>query len=215
MAYLGTGCLVCGTKVYKINLCSTHYYRHYRHGHFETTRPADWGQKSKHPLWERWKSQCRVGIDDSWKDFWIFVKDVGDIPPDSTLRRLRISDNWGPNNFEWVAYILEGGATREKKAQYQKTYRLKNALKVRNNEIKKAYGITFQDYERMLAEQNGVCWICEEEDPHGRLAIDHCHITKKIRGLLCRNCNRALGAFRDDIKRLQKAIDYINKHTEY
>ena len=40
------------------------------------------------------------------------------------------------------------------------------------------------------------------------------HTTGKIRGLLCRNCNRALGAFKDNVERLQRAIDYINKHTE-
>ena len=215
MTYLGTGCLVCGAKVYKINLCSTHYTRQYRHGHFETTRPADWGQKSKHPLWERYKSMTRVGIDDSWKDFWSFVKDVGDIPENSTLKRFKITENWGPNNFEWVAFKVGGSKkSKEEYAKYQREYRAKNSLKVRNREIKKAYGIDFQDYDRMLSEQNGVCWICEEQDPHGRLAIDHCHTTGKIRGLLCRNCNRALGAFKDNVERLQRAIDYINKHTE-
>ena len=84
--------------------------------------------------------------------------------------------------------------------------------KKRNNEIRKAYGITQQQYEDMLKLQNGVCSICGQAPENGRikrLSIDHCHATGKIRGLLCISCNNGLGRFKDDPKLLIKAAQYL------
>lgn len=74
------------------------------------------------------------------------------------------------------------------------------------------YGIDVPDYERMLEEQKGGCWICGKE-PTGKRAldIDHDHKTGKVRGLLCSNHNRAIGLLGDDIKALVKALDYLVK----
>lgn len=83
--------------------------------------------------------------------------------------------------------------------------------------IVKSYGITHEEYYQMLDEQNGVCKICGSEDNNnercssGKLFIDHCHTTGKVRGLLCSKCNHGLGQFNDDTDRLQKAIDYLNQ----
>jgi hypothetical protein len=61
--------------------------------------------------------------------------------------------------------------------------------------------------------QNGVCAICGSPPTgtrsHGLLAIDHCHDTLKIRGLLCNNCNNGLGRFKDNPDSLRKAADYL------
>jgi hypothetical protein len=73
------------------------------------------------------------------------------------------------------------------------------------------------DFLRMNQEQKGLCKICRNPETSidkssGKiksLAIDHCHQTNRIRGLLCSNCNRALGLFRDSPAILQKAIDYL------
>jgi hypothetical protein len=73
------------------------------------------------------------------------------------------------------------------------------------------YGITLDDYEKMLFEQCGVCKICLNP-PSGkkkRLAVDHCHITGKVRGLLCDHCNVGLGRFKDDAELLECAILYL------
>jgi len=63
---------------------------------------------------------------------------------------------------------------------------------------KNVYGISHQQMTQMLAEQANGCAICEERIDEASLHIDHDHQTGKIRGLLCHNCNRALGGLRDD-----------------
>lgn len=72
------------------------------------------------------------------------------------------------------------------------------------------YGITLEEYDVLLSSQNGVCAICKRSEPSKkRLAIDHCHATGDVRGLLCQNCNRALGLFQDNADLLRIAIDYL------
>lgn len=76
------------------------------------------------------------------------------------------------------------------------------------SKLKRYYGITVDDYYRMLDEQGGACAICEAKTPGMRhfkkngkfemFHVDHCHSTGKVRGLLCSSCNRAIGLIRDD-----------------
>lgn len=66
----------------------------------------------------------------------------------------------------------------------------------RRYKLKGRYGITEQDYSRMLAEQGGKCAICATDDPksrYGVMHIDHCHKSGKVRALLCNPCNTLLG----------------------
>ena len=72
------------------------------------------------------------------------------------------------------------------------------------------YGLTLEQFDKMLVEQCGSCAICElpmmsYKDP----AVDHCHITGKVRGLLHDRCNLGLGQFQDDAAVLRKAIEYL------
>lgn len=84
-----------------------------------------------------------------------------------------------------------------------------------NSYLFRVYEITADDYERMHSEQNGLCAICKEEGfvmaAHHKmkLVVDHCHETGAIRGLLCHNCNRALGLLKDDVSRLETSIEYL------
>lgn len=71
------------------------------------------------------------------------------------------------------------------------------------------YGITLSDYEQMISNQNGLCYICKEKP--NALMVDHNHITGKVRALLCRGCNFGLGNFNDDVERMKDAILYIQK----
>jgi hypothetical protein len=77
--------------------------------------------------------------------------------------------------------------------------------------LKRNYGITYDDYVQMLKAQNGVCAICGKAEEKKRLAVDHCHNTGKIRGLLCGMCNTAIGKLNDDVQLLRKAIQYLEK----
>lgn len=72
----------------------------------------------------------------------------------------------------------------------------------------KRYGITVKDFQDLLAKQGGACAICHRI-PDKKLCVDHCHQTKLVRGLLCRECNRGLGAFADSPERLAAAIQYL------
>jgi len=77
----------------------------------------------------------------------------------------------------------------------------------------KQYGLTIDGYDKMLKDQDGKCKICGTIKPGGKMknfAVDHCHTTGKVRGLLCFSCNVSIGHFADDSDNLQKAIDYLN-----
>lgn len=82
---------------------------------------------------------------------------------------------------------------------------------VASKRLTKKYGITQEDFDKMFSEQGGRCKICGTHQEHCRrtLAIDHCHTTGKVRGLLCDNCNRGLGFFKDNIESLKAAIKYL------
>ncbi len=77
--------------------------------------------------------------------------------------------------------------------------------------MKRKFGIGLLEYEAMSKAQDGKCKLCgrEERTKQRRLAIDHCHETLKVRGLLCHHCNTGLGNFKDDIELLRNAIAYL------
>ena len=88
-----------------------------------------------------------------------------------------------------------------------------------NNYYVKVYKVTYADVLTMLEHQNYLCAICKEVgfnmNKHVRssLNLDHCHATGQVRGLLCHNCNRALGLFKDDVERMKTAIEYLEGAT--
>jgi len=83
--------------------------------------------------------------------------------------------------------------------------------------LREKFGISLDRYKEILKEQNYQCAICgrlsESEKDKRMLAVDHDHKTKKVRGILCSNCNNGLGRFFDNTKYLSKAIDYLNKYN--
>ena len=76
------------------------------------------------------------------------------------------------------------------------------------------FGITLADYEEMRARQKSRCAICGVSEPGGKgdWHVDHDHITKKVRALLCQNCNIGLGSFQENPVFLAEAIIYLQKH---
>lgn len=86
------------------------------------------------------------------------------------------------------------------------------------NHIKYRYGITIDEYNKKLADQNFVCSICKEPETRllsgklKRLAVDHCHTTNAIRDLLCTRCNVFIGSVKENINLLHEMIAYLNRH---
>lgn len=85
--------------------------------------------------------------------------------------------------------------------------------------LKRNYGITLLDYQQMLEQQGHRCAICNGEGfvmkgcHRMKLVVDHCHKTGVVRGLLCHNCNRALGLLKDSTDSLKSATRYLEGAT--
>ena len=87
--------------------------------------------------------------------------------------------------------------------------------------LKKDFGITLAEYDAMFAMQNGLCAVCNEpqkiKDKHGnlrRFSVDHDHKTGRVRQLLCGPCNLSIGLVKENVKTLNKMIEYIKKHED-
>ena len=96
---------------------------------------------------------------------------------------------------------------------YQDTRKEVTKEKSRDWHLKRKFGITQEDYKKILEEQNSLCAICGADHYKEKkgLYVDHNHETGEIRGLLCNNCNCGIGYLKDDVKLLNKAIKYISK----
>src|SRR5262245_15570650 len=82
----------------------------------------------------------------------------------------------------------------------------------RDSLLRNTFGISLDDYNRMLAEIDGRCPLCgctEAESRNDVFDVDHCHNTDKVRGLLCHRCNWALGILGDNPTLLRRAADYL------
>ena len=95
-------------------------------------------------------------------------------------------------------------------------------LEKRHSYVKSHYGLTKEDYNRLLAQQDGCCAICGESESeinkkithYKALSVDHDHKTKQVRGLLCSRCNIGLGNFKDNIKIMARAIQYLRPELQ-
>lgn len=85
----------------------------------------------------------------------------------------------------------------------------------KNSNLLRKFNITIDDFDNMLKQQNKKCYLCNvthDSEKFG-LRVDHSHKTGKVRKLLCDNCNKGLGHFKDSQTILQSAIDYLDKHS--
>ena len=104
------------------------------------------------------------------------------------------------------------GSVRKTSRERSKDWYENNKDRVRDRLYQKSYGITLDDYNALSESQNHVCAICETNKGKRRMAVDHCHDTGKIRGLLCKDCNTGIGNLNDDPNLLHKALEYLNAH---
>lgn len=102
-------------------------------------------------------------------------------------------------------------ANREKVLAKSKQRTIDQPGYTRERKLRVSFGLTVEEYEKMLANQGGVCAICSgvQRPPGKRLAVDHDHSTGRVRGLLCFECNVGLGKFLDDPSRLRVALAYL------
>jgi hypothetical protein len=76
----------------------------------------------------------------------------------------------------------------------------------RQGHLKRQYGLTEAERDRLIASQGGVCCICLAAPP---AHVDHCHETGRVRGVLCFSCNAALGQFKDQPEVIRRAAAYV------
>lgn len=103
----------------------------------------------------------------------------------------------------------------ERMRERNKAWQEANPDKVFAKHLRLTYNLLFEDYIKMMGEQNGLCAICHKLNVSSsgeikRLVVDHCHSSNKIRGLLCDPCNHMLGFARDCPAILQAGINYLN-----
>lgn len=131
------------------------------------------------------------------------------------FRRYRLANPEKFREYKWHSRPENIERRREARRQRDLANPERAFARKRKSYLKKAFGISPEQYDEMLAEQGGVCAICGTSDP-GRggayFHVDHCHTTSKIRGLLCNRCNAGLGYFKDDTSRLQSAVAYLEGH---
>jgi Recombination endonuclease VII len=209
----------CGRPVIARELCGPHLQRLYHYGALDGDwRARDKGLRCKHPLYVRWRHFCSDNkICDEWREnFWSFVNTVGDQPsPSHNLRRKDFSRPFGPDNWLWRSKI-----SCKDRAEYQGKWIKLNPEKVKNYSLKKTYGITKDMYDAMFDEQRGLCAICHEPETVRRknslaardLAVDHSHVTGKVRGLLCGRCNLMIAAADTHPNILNDAQSYLDQH---
>ncbi|MDE1867447.1 MAG: endonuclease VII domain-containing protein [Thaumarchaeota archaeon] len=107
---------------------------------------------------------------------------------------------------------------REALAEKGREYTQKNKDKIQSKKRESSYGLSKEKYDLLVKKQENKCLICNEvetaKNQRGEikpLAVDHCHSTGIIRGLLCHKCNSLLGFSKDNIEILKKAISYLEE----
>ena len=148
-------------------------------------------------------------------------------------KKAQYNKEWFKHNPEKKAQYAAAYYQRNKEASKERSriYRLENKDKIKeyrlknsernkkyciNHALTRRYGITLKQYNDLLSKQNHTCGICgtNSSDFSRRLAVDHCHTTDRVRGLLCSNCNTLLGLSKENPTVLLNAIAYINTTGE-
>ena len=96
----------------------------------------------------------------------------------------------------------------QSKKWYRDNKKYRQAVR-RQWELHTYYNLTPLEFTKMFVHQDYACGICKEEITENAAHVDHNHKSGKVRGLLCGNCNRGLGCFKDSAKRLQQAFAYL------
>lgn len=147
----------------------------------------------------------------------------------------KINKTWAKNNSEKIKNIKARYREKHKEEirdnqirycethkteRYERKKRWKrdNPKKEKNMRLKYIYGITYENYIKILQDQKNKCGVCNTEFkdsykfPDLRSpCVDHNHLIKGIRGILCRGCNSGIGFFNDDVSLLEAALQWLKK----
>jgi len=119
---------------------------------------------------------------------------------DSQCKKARQKLRWQ----KW--YIKE--ESKHKSREYQREFRGRTTY-ARQWEVKNRYGLEWDDYVALHEKFNHKCGVCSATKD---LCVDHCHTTGKVRGILCRSCNRSLGQLGDSIESVRKLLAYLEDY---
>lgn len=131
----------------------------------------------------------------------------------SRCKNTKLIKEFGKNKSRKDGYQNECKTCRSKIAKF---YFQKYKEKRNTYNLRKKYGISPQEYAQLLDKQQSECAICRTtkvNNKSGRFNIDHDHVTGKVRGLLCSECNTGLGKLGDSIESLEKALEYLKNHV--
>ena len=144
------------------------------------------------------------------------VEVIGERPsPKHWLRREDNKKPIGPDNWKWKEAIPS-----KDKADYMREWRRRNVTRAKGYDLKRKYGIDYADFEKLVAAQNGLCAICQNQETACQpgelmardLAVDHCHRTNRVRGLVCSSCNLLIGKYEANPTLLERLVEYMHKH---
>ncbi len=102
---------------------------------------------------------------------------------------------------------------RSKRSKVSKEWYAKNKERCYWVQVRRLYGITKQQFDSLLEEQNNCCCVCLKRIPRNVMTIDHCHKTGRVRGVLHKGCNTFLGLAKDSPTILRRAADYLEAHN--
>ncbi|MES2942972.1 MAG: endonuclease VII domain-containing protein [Pseudomonadota bacterium] len=121
------------------------------------------------------------------------------------------------NERRRARYAKDPDFREETKAQARE-WQQKNPEKSKAGRLMKTYGMSLEKFNLMMDSCNHSCEICGHQDKSKKNVfpvVDHCHTNGHVRGILCSNCNTALGKFKDSIDLLSNAISYLNRSKKY
>ena len=201
-------------------MCAMHYMRVWKNG---TTETLTNGRRS-HPLYSIWfERKQRGSLCPEWAaDIFAMGQVIGERPSAThLLRRVRNGEPYGPDNWQWFAALKRqpGETKKEFWARKWADRRRREPEYEHRRWLKRKYGITPEQYKEMEEAQGGACAICKrpENSVHAAtgevklLAVDHCHETGRVRGLLCWRCNVVIGKAEDRPDLLRSMAAYLER----
>jgi len=203
--------------------CRNHYQMNYLYG--RTTKLHS-GDKRKHPFYILWfERKQNKQLCEEWLNFKVFVDGISPRPEgDYFLLQIDGSKPFGPDNFRWQEHLKrkEGESNKDWWARKRAARIAANPALESDRNLKRKFGLTREQYDEKLRNQNYVCAICEQPEvcihpiskEVKKLSQDHCHKTGKMRGLLCTRCNHFLGRVNEDIELIDKMKQYLLKYKE-